>query len=102
MSTVRETAIERAVVHKAAKELGVFSTKMGTTGSTGWPDRIFFIPGGRPLMIEFKRPGGKMTEKQKWVHERLRWLGYDVEVHDDTTKALQTINYYKQRAVSPR
>lgn len=87
----REAEIERYVVHYAAERFGVYSTKMGTEYSTGWPDRLFFIPGGKPLMIEFKQPGGKVTEKQKYMHAKLKKSGYVVEVHDDVTEALRSI-----------
>ena len=86
-----ESSIERKVVYAAAHDLGVYSAKMGTNVSTGWPDRMFFIPGGRPLFIEFKRPGGKVSPKQQYIHERLRGWGYKVEVHDSTDDALSSI-----------
>lgn len=94
---VREADIERRVVNVVKEKFGIDSVKMGTTTSTGWPDRLFFIPGGRPLMIEFKKPGGKLSQKQKHIHARLTTAGYDVEVHDDFFVALGSISnrYFK-------
>ena len=92
LRTIRtEAGIEHKVVHDAAKDLDVQSTKMGTAYSIGWPDRLFFIPGGRPLMIEFKRPGGKVSARQAHIHAELRKAGYAVSIHDDVDDALSDI-----------
>ena len=90
--TIRtEAGIEHKVVHDAAEKLGIQSTKMGTTFSIGWPDRLFFIPGGRIHMIEFKKPGGKVTVRQAFIHAELRKAGYTVSVHTDVDEALADI-----------
>ena len=31
----------------------------------GWPDSVGYLPDGRFLAIEFKAPGGKVSEKQQ-------------------------------------
>jgi hypothetical protein len=46
-----EADIENWVVEEALKRYGVPSLKLNTQGNTGWPDRAFWIPGGRPLLI---------------------------------------------------
>ena len=50
----------------------------------GMPDRIFFTPGGRPLVPEFKRPDGKGERRpaQVWYVARLKELGYAAEFVD--------------------
>jgi uncharacterized protein YyaL (SSP411 family) len=85
-----ESSIEIKVCNKAFG-LGVRGIKLNIKSSTGWPDRMFLIPGGRPLFIEFKKPGEKPTKKQLHIHTLLRELGYQVEVHDDATTAVQAI-----------
>lgn len=45
-----------------------------------WPDRCFFVPGGMPLIIEFKIPGEAPRPQQNERIELLRALGYRVEV----------------------
>ena len=57
-------------------------TKMNGMGMRSWPDRCFWIPGGKPFLIEFKRLGAKQTPLQVITMERLIKQGYDVEVHD--------------------
>ncbi len=46
----------------------------------GWPDVLFLIPGGRPLFIEFKKPGAVPTAKQRIKLAILEDAGYDVAV----------------------
>src|SRR5690606_35937510 len=61
---ILERDVERPVAHRALQELGVFSIKIAAAQETGYPDRLFLIPGGRPLFIEFKRPGEEPTPRQ--------------------------------------
>ena len=86
-----EAVIERCACERALRELGVRSLKLNVTGSTGWPDRLFFIPGGRPLFIEFKRPGEEPDPKQRHIHEVLKHNGYEVQVHDTIDGAVQAV-----------
>ena len=88
---MRESAIERPVRHKALHELKVPSVKLNLTGQAGWPDVIFWIPGGKPLLIEFKAPGEEANPLQQHNHEILEFLGYKTEVHDDEESALRSI-----------
>lgn len=76
---------------KYAKDLGCNKVlKVNPLWAAGWQDRIFFVPGGKPLIIEFKRPGGVTSPLQEKRHEELLLLGYDHHVIDnkDEGKAL--------------
>jgi hypothetical protein len=64
---------------------------MSTQFTRDWPDRLFFIPGGRPLLIEFKKPGKVPTPKQAHRIKELRELGYDVEVCDSKEQGVEAI-----------
>lgn len=93
-----ESKIERDTCGDALRKLGVPNMKMlHTGGETGWPDRIFFIAGGKPLMIEFKRAGEahKTSARQEYIHSVLRELGYDVQIHDNKDAALEAIRSAK-------
>jgi hypothetical protein len=85
-----ESKIEQKVV-KEAKKLGVIGLKLTSPGNTGVPDRLFLIPGGGPLFIEFKKPGGVLSAKQTYWISALGTLDYKVEVHDNVEQALQAI-----------
>jgi len=65
--------------------------KMAATYTRDWPDRMFFIPGGRPLLIEFKKPGAEPTPKQAARIKELRELGYDVEVCDSKEQGIACV-----------
>lgn len=82
-----ESQIE-AKVCKAAMEMGVFNIKLH---ATGYPDRLFFIRGGVPLFIEFKRLGEVPRPSQLIIHERLKHAGYSVQTHDTVEGAVRSI-----------
>lgn len=87
----REFSIEEAACDSIEKELFITSIKLNITGRIGFPDRLFFIPGGRPLVIEFKREGEPPRPIQAYVLEGLRELGYDVAVADNVPSAFQAV-----------
>ena len=84
---LKESAIESKVV-AAAAAMGVRSIKLK---SRAWPDRLFFIPGGRPLFIEFKKPGEKLRKNQLLMQFNLRSDGYDAQDHNDAQEAIEAI-----------
>ena len=70
-----EAIIEESACARILREFGVQSRKMTTPGHRGTCDRMFLVPGGRPLLIEFKVPGEKPDPLQVREHELLRRLG---------------------------
>ena len=88
-----EGSVQGAVI-SWAKAHGIRCDKLSSGShfqSSGLPDFIVWIPGGRPLLIEFKREGGVPTTLQTATHTQLRALGYDVHVIDDVVKGKQLI-----------
>lgn len=73
--------------------------KLNGAGNRGWPDQLYMIPGGRPLMIEFKAEGEEPRKLQAHIHERLRENGYEIEVH---TKAEEAIASIRKRVEAAR
>jgi len=86
-----ETDLERAVCTYADKH-GILHIKLNLRGRRGFPDRLFFIPGGKPLMIEFKREGEEPRRLQSYIHSQLVGLGYRVETADNTFDGFQLID----------
>lgn len=82
-----ETKIELQACDLIFGNLGIGSLKVNVRGNTGWPDRIFWVPGGKPLIIEFKTPDGELSPKQIYHIDRLKKDGYNVEVCDDAIDA---------------
>lgn len=79
---IREADIEAHLV-KRVKEAGGIAYKFTSPQRRSVPDRLVLMPGGRAWFAECKRPGAKPTEAQAREHERLRALGFQVEVVDD-------------------
>ena len=96
-----ERTIENVVV-KEAQRLGIMQTKMNLIGRRGWPDRCFWLVGGCPLFIEFKRRGAAATPLQVFTHEQLRAAGYRVEVVDDAEAGKALIRGAHLRALAER
>ena len=81
-----EKSVQASVVSYARK-LGIRCDKLSSGSrfqSNGLPDYIFWIGGGHPLLIEFKRSGGQPTPLQSQVHAQLKGLGYVVHVIDNS------------------
>jgi len=94
-----ELDIEEEACNQAL-DLGVINVKMKAAGNRGWPDRLFLIPGGRPLFIEFKRPeDGELSKNQVVIIRRLRYYGYQVEICDTVEQA---ISFIKARLTSTK
>lgn len=86
-----EELIEVTACRKILDELGVDSLKLNVQGRIGYPDRQFFVPGGKPTLIEFKDIGEDPDPMQFYIHSRLRQLGYHIEVHDNVADAFNCI-----------
>ena len=76
--------MEQTVVDRALREYGVRSIKLNISGNNDWPDRLFFIAGGRPLLIEFKAHGEDPNSGQTLVHQFLQH--HDKQIGQALTK----------------
>lgn len=85
-----ESSIEKRFVERCAA-IGCITRKLNGLGSASWPDRLVLCPGGVALLIELKRPGGRLTPGQRDLHERLRFLGHDVATFDDVDAAIEYV-----------
>jgi hypothetical protein len=64
---------------KLARKAGWVVDKIMKTGRGGFPDR-FYAREGRVVLIEFKRPKGRITKQQLLRHRELRDAGLEVHV----------------------
>ena len=87
--TESEKVLE-AELRERCKALGWMCIKLTSQYQRGLPDRLILMPGGRVCFAEIKTTGKKPTALQKITHERLRALGYRVEVVD-TTESLDKL-----------
>ena len=94
----KEKQIEKKVCDRALRELGVpnIGLKLLLGGHNGWPDRGFLIGENRILLVEFKDPEeGEVSAIQSYIHDMLKGLGYDVEVHDNEDEAFEAVRAAK-------
>lgn len=77
----RESVIESNLARRV-EEMGGITYKLSPIGRINKPDRLVMLPGGKTIFVECKRPGEKPRQGQLREHERLRKLGFRVEVLD--------------------
>lgn len=78
-----EKVLERKL-SKKIEQLGGWSIKLLSTHVTGLPDRLCLLPGGKVLFVEVKTTGKKPRKIQIKIHEKLRGLGFEVLVIDNS------------------
>jgi hypothetical protein len=78
----REKHIETRLVNRVKSVLHGRAYKWTSPAQRSVPDRIVLLPGHVVLFVELKAPGKDVTELQFNEHERLRKLGFRVEVID--------------------
>jgi hypothetical protein len=76
-----EKTIERYLVGEVRKRHGE-AIKLPPLFVPGIPDRLVLMPGGVAVFVELKDRGKSPTPLQARVHDRLRSLGFRVEVLD--------------------
>lgn len=80
-----EKNLER-YLSRTLQAFGGWSLKLLSVHVTGLPDRVCLLPGGKVVFVELKTTGKKPTKIQLKIHEKLRGLGFRVEVVDSTAK----------------
>lgn len=73
---------------KYVNDKGGIAVKLLSQFVNGLPDRLYLLPGGHALFVEFKSTGNRPTRIQEHVIRRIRKLGFTVLVVDspDTWK----------------
>lgn len=76
---MRESAIE-ARLRDGVKAMGGICWKFVSPGTTGVPDRIIILPGGRIIFAELKADAGRTSDIQQYRINELRNIGADVRI----------------------
>lgn len=76
-----EKAVERRLV-ELVKYNGGMCIKLLCDQLIGLPDRICLFPGHKIAFVELKTTGKKPKRIQAYIHDKLRKLGFRVEVID--------------------
>lgn len=91
MKCESEKVIERKLV-QAIRNNGGLCIKLLCDQFTGLPDRLCLLPGCKIAFVEVKSTGKKPRPIQVYVHNKLRALGFRVEVIDTINGVEQFIN----------
>jgi hypothetical protein len=97
---VSEAALERSARAYATSK-HVRSAKL-QGGVVGDPDRVFFLPAERCWLVEFKAEDGRLTPRQRVVHEEYLHLGHPVSVIRSMTEFRSLLDLKLQAAVDSR
>lgn len=76
-----EKVFEREL-SKFVEDRGGMAIKLLSQFIKGLPDRMFLLPGGVVVFVEFKSTGKKPTKIQSYIHAKIRARGFDVYVVD--------------------
>lgn len=74
-----EKMVEKALIDGVQKKGGL-CLKWVCPGHKGVPDRIVLLPGGKVYFVELKNERGTLSEIQKYVLQKLKDRGANVEV----------------------
>lgn len=85
---MRESYIERKLIARC-EEIGALCIKFPPIFLAGFPDRICLFKGGVIVFVELKAPNETPRKLQLRWHNKLRRLGFRVEVLD-TVEAVNT------------
>jgi len=94
MTVESEKLLERKL-SKGIEKLGGWSIKLLSTHITGLPDRLCLLPGGRLFFAEIKTTKQKPRKIQLWVHQKLRNLGFRVEIIDNSDFIKEVLKSYE-------
>lgn len=86
-----EKLIERKLV-EMVKAKGGICIKLLSDYIIGLPDRLCLFPDKKVIFVELKTTGMKPRKSQIYVHNKLRKLGFRVEVVDTIEKIYNLIN----------
>lgn len=86
-----EKNLERKL-NSRIKDLGGWSIKLFPIHVAGLPDRLCLLPGGKLFFAEVKGTHMKPRKIQVVIGNRIRALGFRVEVIDSTEKLDQVLN----------
>jgi len=95
MKKESEKLVERTLV-KLIREAGGMCIKLQADYQGGIPDRLCLFPNGRVAFVETKTTGEKPRPLQLHYHEKLKSLGFRVEVIDTVEKAREFVGDFMQ------
>jgi hypothetical protein len=98
---LRESSVEQVVVACAEARGGV-AWKLNPAWTVGIPDRLVLLPPGRVVFVETKSEDGRVRKKQAWIHEKLRAMGFRVEIPWTTDEVRELFKQLDREATCAR
>jgi hypothetical protein len=90
-----EKTLERSLKNSVEVKLKGWCLKLLSAHITGLPDRLCLFPGGRILFVELKTTNRKPRKIQVFMHNKIRGLGFRVEVIDSSEQIERLIREYE-------
>lgn len=91
MEITSEKVIERKLV-ELVKLNGGMCVKLLCDQLIGLPDRMCLFPGHKIVFVELKTTGRKPKRIQAYMHNKLRALGFRVEVIDTVESVINFVD----------
>lgn len=89
---MEEQKIERRL-KKEIELIGGKALKFVSPGTSGVPDRIVLLPGGKIIFVELKAPGKKLRPLQEFREKEMEKLGFKVWIVD-SHEDIRDLIYY--------
>lgn len=87
-----ESTIERKLKREVERlDSRVMCLKLESPGTSGMPDRMILLPGGRVIFVELKRPGKIERVRQQFIQKRLKQNGFAVFSSVSTFQQLDAV-----------
>jgi hypothetical protein len=91
-----ENSIEKRLVTEVER-VGGWCLKLPAIHNAGLPDRLCLFPGGEVVFVELKAFGKKPRKIQILMHQKLKALGFRVEVIDTTIGCKMLASEYDRK-----
>lgn len=95
-SIMCEKSIEKRLVTEVER-VGGWCLKLPAIHNAGLPDRLCLFPGGEVVFVELKAFGKKPRKIQILMHQKLKAMGFRVEVIDTTMGCKMLVLKYDRK-----
>lgn len=95
-SIMCEKSTEKRLVTEVER-VGGWCLKLPAIHNAGLPDRLCLFPGGEVVFVELKAFGKKPRKIQALMHQKLKAMGFRVEVIDTPEQIKKIIKEYEEQ-----
>lgn len=95
-SIMCEKSTEKRLVTEVER-VGGWCLKLPAIHNAGLPDRLCLFPGGEVVFVELKAFGKKPRKIQTLMHQKLKAMGFRVEVVDTPEQIKKIMKEYEEQ-----